>query len=125
AGAVFTGLHDSGDPRPGDSPTCDLHAKLLFLSLNFNAFLATVLMDDNPLIELFEDLADSENDEKKLHALIKRYHTASSRELKDFADELSELPCNSFASYIPTLKTYLSQLLEESSIGGFFCIQNL
>ncbi|CAG8616353.1 9660_t:CDS:10, partial [Ambispora leptoticha] len=72
-------------------------------------------MDDNPLIELFEDLADSENDEKKLHALIKRCHTASSRELKDFVDELSELLCNSFDSYIPTLKTFLSQLLEEYS----------
>ncbi|CAG8557951.1 6165_t:CDS:10, partial [Ambispora leptoticha] len=82
---------------------------------NFNAFLETVLMDDNPLIELFEDLADSENDEKKLHALIKRYRTASNHELKDFVDELSELLCNSFASYIPTLKTFLSQLLEEYS----------
>ncbi|CAG8480420.1 12096_t:CDS:10 [Ambispora gerdemannii] len=71
------------------------------------------LMDNNSLIELFESFAGSESDGQKLHILMERCHAASSYELEDFVNELSELLCNSFELYIPTLKTFLSQLLEE------------
>ncbi|CAG8673474.1 14520_t:CDS:2, partial [Ambispora leptoticha] len=71
-------------------------------------------MEDNSLIELFEELAGSENDEKKLHVLMKRCCTASSNELEDFINELSELSCCSFELYIPILNAFLSQLLEYS-----------
>ncbi|CAG8553834.1 5171_t:CDS:10 [Ambispora gerdemannii] len=72
-------------------------------------------MDDFSLKELFEDFTGSEDDEQKLHVLMKRCHTASNCELEDFVNELSELLCNSFESHIPTLKAFLSQLLEKYS----------
>ncbi|CAG8532736.1 4901_t:CDS:10 [Ambispora leptoticha] len=71
-------------------------------------------MEDNSLIELFEELTDSENDDEKLHILVKRCCTASSSELEDFINELSELSCYSFELYIPFLKAFLSQLLKYS-----------
>src|SRR3954447_16369332 len=71
----------------------------------------TALMDERPLIDLLEDLTDSQHDdEKKRDALLERCLSASKFELEEFLDDLSQLLGDSPGTYLPTLKTFTLHL---------------
>ncbi|CAG8534857.1 6439_t:CDS:2, partial [Racocetra persica] len=68
------------------------------------------------LIEILEGLAGSGcNDKESQDVLLTRCLNASSQELKEFFDELSELLCQYPDIYIPTLEAYLSYLYKKYS----------
>jgi hypothetical protein len=68
-------------------------------------------MDERQLIELLEDLTDSQHDnEKKRDALLERCLNASKLELEEFLHDLSQLLGEFPSTYLPTLKTFTLHL---------------
>ncbi|CAB4422241.1 unnamed protein product [Rhizophagus irregularis] len=64
-------------------------------------------MSERPLIELLENLANSQNDDSwDRYVLLERCLTAPKLDLDKFLDELSR----SFGTYIPTLQTFILHL---------------
>ncbi|CAG8476933.1 5442_t:CDS:10 [Acaulospora colombiana] len=80
-------------------------------------------MDGKQLIELFDDFASSQdNDGKARDALFDGCLNASTRELDDFFNELSDLLPHSLDTYLPALINYLSYPRNRSSTSDFASI---
>ncbi|CAG8526884.1 15115_t:CDS:10, partial [Dentiscutata heterogama] len=72
-----------------------------------------ILMDER-LIELLEDLSDSQNDDRILNIMLKRCMKAPMSELKMFFEELSQVLHRSPKVYLPTLQNLIFHFFNNS-----------